>query len=233
MKIIIIPARMDSVRFPGKPLHKIAGRPLLQWTYEASACSEADRIYVATNDQDIIKFCEENYINWVMTGKNCQTGTHRCADALGRIEESQDIKIDKVINLQVDEPMIDANDLDELLSDSFGEMIIGTLVTPNSGKTSFVRAVYSKVNAGECLWFSRRDIASYQHIGVYCYSAALLRMLGTLPSTVYSQRENLEQLAWLEYGFSVCANECSLAEGIPISVNTLEDAMALEARLSL
>lgn len=229
MKIVIIPARMDSKRFPGKPLHVIAGKPLLQWTYEAARRSIADRVYVATGDNAIRNFCIEHNMNVVGTGKHHLTGTHRCADAL-RTLESTGLEIERVVNLQVDEPLVEIEDLDELLENGALGLAVDTLIVHNVSNESFTRAIYSEIEQ-RCFWFSRASLSPWQHLGVYAYSAQVLKMLGDLPETYYSKGQSLEQLAWIEYGFQIFAEEASLSLGLPISVNTPEDAKRLEMML--
>ena len=96
----IIPARMESSRFPGKPLALINGKVMIQHVYDnASACKKLDSVYVATDSEEIIKYCIENGLNYIITGEH-PTGTDRCAEA--------NIKIngDYVVIIQGDEPTI-------------------------------------------------------------------------------------------------------------------------------
>ena len=107
MKIVaIIPARYNSSRLPGKPLKIINGQTMLfrVWKIVSDAIDKKD-IYVATDDLRIANHCKEKKINFVMTSKNCLTGTDRIAEA------SKIINADIYINIQGDEPLLNKNDV--------------------------------------------------------------------------------------------------------------------------
>lgn len=230
MKIIIIPARMASKRFPGKPLHKIAGKPLLQWTYELAKRTIADRVVVACCDDVVSSYCLNHDIDYIWTGDDKPNGTQRCSQALKHLEAF--CAIDRVVNLQVDEPLLEVDDLDVLLESFSLTGTIDTLVhhKPPQDIAHQVFVAYIQ-ESGRCYWFSRQPISDYQHLGVYGYSATTLKMLGLLNETEYTKRESLEQLAWIEHGFDVYANQAS-ENTTPISVNTPEDAQVLESMLA-
>ena len=228
MRIIIIPARMDSKRFPGKPLCPIAGKPLLQWTYERAKQSSADGVIVA-GDAEIYRWVQRHQPDWkfVPTPAILATGTHRCADAIRQLPYGLK-NITRIVNLQVDEPMIDPIDLDFLLnSDSLG-LCIDTLIVKNPTNESFTRAIYSEIS-GECHWFSRVHLSQWQHVGVYGYSPTVLNMLGGLQPTTHSRTVSLEQLAWIEHGFKIYGHKTSSPDGWNgFSINTPEDAQRME-----
>lgn len=222
-KVIIIPARMDSKRLPGKPLLDIGGKPLLQWTYDIARKSIADDVIVATSDKVIIDYCVDMEMNCVFAEGN--NGTERCAEAvrLG-IDE---LDIDVVVNLQVDEPLVSPNDLNCLFN------LVGrnpqlyaniyTLVAPLEGEDAsdknVVKVVYS---GGKCHWFSRASISgAYQHIGVYAYSKHVLLKIAKLPQSSLGKAESLEQLVWIETG-SCRIMPITIAKA-PLSINTQED----------
>src|SRR5688500_761053 len=136
MKIIIIPVRMESIRFPGKPLHLIAGKTLLERTYNLACSTEADCVYVATDSKVVKEFCIEK--NWRVVENDiyCETGTHRCANALEHIGN----EIEQVINLQVDEPMLNPNDINEFFYNPPLGLSVHTLVCQNGSSEQYVRA---------------------------------------------------------------------------------------------
>ena len=107
--VAVIPARYASTRFPGKPLAKIAGKPMIQWTCEKAAESKADEVIVATDDLRIKECVEAFGGKVVMTSTEHQSGTDRIAEAI------KDIDADIIINLQGDEPMLPAHIIDELI----------------------------------------------------------------------------------------------------------------------
>ena len=104
--IIIIPARYQSSRFPGKPLAPILGKPMILWVAELSAKAlGAENVYVATEDQRIVDVVEKAGFNAVMTSSSALTGTDRLAEA------SEKIDADIYINVQGDEPILDPSDI--------------------------------------------------------------------------------------------------------------------------
>jgi len=108
--IIVIPARYNSSRLPGKPLKDICGKPMLLRTFDICASVVSDKkIYVATDDKRIIDLCKKNNINYLLTSKRCLTGTDRIA------EVSKKIKKNFYINLQGDEPLFNPLDLKKLI----------------------------------------------------------------------------------------------------------------------
>ena len=103
---LIIPARYQSSRLPGKPLTMISGKPMIQRTYERCALAiPPASIYIATDDQRIAELCDRNEIQVVMTSPDCLTGTDRVAQA------ARQLNADYVINVQGDEPLINPADI--------------------------------------------------------------------------------------------------------------------------
>lgn len=108
---IIIPARYDSSRFPAKPLALIMGKMMIQRTWEACIRSKyikSDDIYIATDDIRIKNAASAFNANVIMTSKDCETGTDRLANA------NEELNYEIVINVQGDEPVISAHDIDKL-----------------------------------------------------------------------------------------------------------------------
>ena len=111
--VLVIPARYDSTRFPGKPLFNIAGKSMIQRTWEQCAQSfPKEKIFVATDDQRIETHCSEMGIQTIMTSTNCLTGTDRVWEA------SQQIDADIYVNVQGDEPLFNPNDITTVLQAS-------------------------------------------------------------------------------------------------------------------
>ena len=104
--VIVIPARYQSSRFPGKPLHLILGKPMILWV--ADLCAKVlsvDCIFIATDNSKIKKVVEDAGYNVVMTSENHLTGTDRIAEAINQIDA------DIYINVQGDEPLINPTDI--------------------------------------------------------------------------------------------------------------------------
>ena len=111
--ILVIPARYNSKRFPGKPLVDIYGLPMIVRTFNQCAkIVPRSKIIVATDDNRIVKVCKKFDINTIITSKSCLTGTDRIA------EVAKKIKVKFYLNVQGDEPLCDTQDLKKLLKDA-------------------------------------------------------------------------------------------------------------------
>ena len=217
----IIPARFASTRFPGKPLALLAGKPIIQWVWErASQSNVLDRVVVATDDPRI-QACVEGFGGEVlMTRSDHPSGTDRCAEVLAGEPAGA---WTWVVNVQGDEPFLDPAVIDQLgaLLRSETSPPIATLARPireirNLNNPNVVKVVCN--THGEALYFSRHPIPYIrgadpgqwmerfdylQHIGLYGFRADVLPRLTTLSAGKLEQAESLEQLRWLENGFSI------------------------------
>lgn len=233
VNIIIIPARMASKRFPGKPLEKANGKPLLKWTYEAARKVEsASMVVVATSDKEIANACLDLGMNFArVDDTGITTGTQRCARALRTLPASVDLKkVRVVVNWQVDEPMVDPSDVDFLIRMMKTRLHADTktlCARPTAG-TKKGSDTYNDPNVvkvvifnGRCHWFSRAPMANCNfHIGVYGFNPGTLSYLEHLEETEYSEAEGLEQLAWLQHGQVI---RPVMAAKIPLAINTKAD----------
>lgn len=238
----IIPARYASTRFPGKPLVKINGVPMIERVYQqARRASLVDSVFVATDDRRIQEAVESFGGQCMMTRSDHPSGTDRLAEAAARRPE-----IDVIVNVQGDEPLIDPAAIDAaiqpLLSDPAVEM--STLARPLRSERDVERPDQVKVvcdRAGFALYFSRAPIPFYReprefgrkrylgHIGLYVYRRQYLLRLASLAPTELEQAESLEQLRALEHGIriKVVATEYrSLAIDVPEDVSVVEAALA-------
>ena len=113
MKVIgIIPARMGSSRFPGKPLAKILGKNMIERVYtQCSMCPELTKIIVATDDERIRSHVKSFKGNVIMTSNKHKTGTERCAEALSKLKERYDV----IVNIQGDQPYINPNQISDVI----------------------------------------------------------------------------------------------------------------------
>ena len=219
MKIVgIIPARYASTRFPGKPLIDIKGKSMIQRVYEQVKKSSLQKVIVATDDEKIFNHVISFGGEAVMTGTHHASGTDRCFDALQQLDE----KFDYVMNVQGDEPLIEPeqiNELVEVLQDGKAELAT-QMIRVNDYKTLFdkgeAKIVLNKNN--EAIYFSRSVIPFiknvdekewhlhyhyYRHVGMYAYRADVLEAITKLPVSDLEKAESLEQLRWLENGFKI------------------------------
>lgn len=195
----IIPARMASTRFPGKPLAKILGRPMLAWVYGAAKESRLiDPVFVATPDEDLAAFCEAKRIQVILTGAGCRNGTERCHDALRQLAARDPNEI--VLNIQGDEPAIRPESLDDLARAFEDPKVeIASLYQPGLAGAAArdpnrVKVIIQK--NGDAFSFTRDPIhPAVQfgiHVGVYAYRRQVLAELVKL-----EPRGSLEQTDWM------------------------------------
>ncbi|MEZ4883687.1 MAG: 3-deoxy-manno-octulosonate cytidylyltransferase [Chitinophagales bacterium] len=240
--IVIIPARYASTRFPGKPLADIKGKSMIQRVYEqAQKSASISAVYVATDDERIQKHVLQFGGNVVMTSPNHQSGTDRCAEAMQLIEaENNGIeKADIIINIQGDEPFIQPEQIDALVQLFDHERTeIATLIKPIEEDSVLWDVNKPKVIRGEngnALYFSRQCIPHlrnipqsewlqnhtfFKHIGVYAYRRRTLQEITQLLPSLLEQAESLEQLRWLENGFSI---QTAITHFESPSIDTPED----------
>ncbi len=244
--LAIIPARYASTRFPGKPLVSILGKPMIQWVYERTSAHFADT-WVATDDKRIFEAVTSFGGRVVMTSDSHKSGTDRIAEALETIERLSGAKYDVVINVQGDEPLIATDHLSTIASLFDDDSTqIGTLVkpfaddedifNPNTPKVVlsadnralyFSRSVIPYIRGAEsCDWQSRHTY--YKHIGMYAYRADVLRQITRLPQSSLELAESLEQLRWLENGYTV---RVGITNVETVSIDTPEDLEKLNQSL--
>ena len=234
----IIPARYGSTRLEGKPLIDISGKPMIQHVYE-HVSSLLEHTVVATDDRRIVEAVENFGGNVVMTSRSHNTGTNRCLEAYRVFTKQHDIKIDVIVNIQGDEPILDTEQI-RLLISCFDENSteMATLAIPvkkteilKEGSGVFV--VIDKLK--NALYFSRAvipfvrdaDKAEWQkkhtffkHIGMYAFKPQSLIEFASLGQTSLELAESLEQNRWLENGKKI---KVEITESESIGVDTLED----------
>lgn len=238
MKIfVVIPARYASTRLEGKPLAKIAGKPMIQRVYEqAKKAGNIDGVAVATDDRRILDAVESFGGKAFMTSEDNRSGTDRVSEAARKIGLGPD---DVVINLQGDQPLIEPESLDEVvepfISDSTVQM--STLAFKIVNEKEITNPKDVKVafdNDGFALYFSRspipfgRDVSAfdtYKHLGVYAYTRRFLETFANLPKGRLEEIEKLEQLRALEYGHRI---KVVVTEHDSYEVDLPEDIRAVE-----
>ena len=237
MKFIgIIPARYASTRFPGKPLAEIGGKTVIRRVYE-QAVQALDPVVVATDDDRIYDAVESFGGKVVMTRADHKCGTDRCLEAYRAITtpiwRDQNNTDTVIINIQGDEPFIQPEQIEALMKcfDQEGTEI-ATLVrpfTPQDSPADLENVNTPKVNwnttTGEAKMFSRKVIAAsdgayYRHIGIYAYRADVLEKITQLPQSPLEKEERLEQLRWLENGYSI---RVGVTDTPTIGIDTSDD----------
>lgn len=236
----VIPARYGSTRFPGKPLSQIINKPMIQHVYErASLAEKLDKILVATDDERIYKAVKSFNGEAVMTASDIQTGTDRVYEA------SRSLDFDIILNIQGDEPLIDPELLNSIVSE-FGKDDNVYVVTPVKKIEStdellnpnLARVTIDK--KGFALYFSRAAIpynrdkeienwlegsGYYRHIGVYGFSKLFLQRFVEMGSSNLENIEKLEQLRILENGYRI---KTVLTEYNPVCVDVPQDLEKVE-----
>lgn len=235
--LIVIPSRFGSQRFPGKVLAPLAGKPIVQWCFQAASQAKAGKVVVATEDQRVADAVKAFGGEAVLTSEKCVSGTDRTFEAAKPHE-----RFKYVVNVQGDQPLIKAATIRKVveLLQKNPKADIATAVMPLSDQArvdnpNVVKAVLAK--DGRCLYFSRspipypRDggtIPRWEHIGIYGFKRAALDRFVKLKPSALERIEMLEQLRALEDGMSIYA---AVVDDVPVAVDTPEDLVRAELLL--
>lgn len=228
---IVIPARWASTRFPGKPLTPIAGVSLIQRVYErASRSKRAGAVFVATDDARIAEHVAGFGGRAVQPAGDFQSGTDRIAAALDILGQPYE----QIINVQGDEPLIDAASIDRVIDVLLTEKAdMATLACPLESEEEWrSRDVVKVVTAldGTALYFSRAPLAgALRHIGLYGYQTSVLRSFASLPPSPLERAESLEQLRALQNGFKIRVIQTTTPH---LGVDRPEDVARVEEELA-
>ena len=241
---VVIPARYQSSRLPGKPLADIGGKPMIQWVYEQSMKAGADSVIIATDDVRVEKAAKAFGATVCMTSPNHESGTERLAEVI----EVMNIPDDHIIvNVQGDEPLIPPTIINQVannLANSTAPMAtlgveishVDEVFNPNA-----VKVVTDK--DGYALYFSRATIPwdrdAYanngtaaespllRHIGIYAYRAGFINTYINWEPSTLERIECLEQLRVLWYGEKIHVDVA--VEAPAAGVDTPEDLEAVRA----
>lgn len=244
MRILgVIPSRYGSTRFPGKPLHPICGKPMVQWVVEAvKRAKNLDDVIVATDDDRIASTVRGFGGKAVMTPSDLPSGTDRIARAVEPIQDD-----DIIINIQGDEPLISPDLIDELAARMKADLkwSMATACCPIASLDDLnARTVVKVVLDAEdaALYFSRLpipcrrdgdpDLSSglyWRHLGIYAYRGAFLRKFISTPPCLLEKTESLEQLRALNMGAKILVLK-TVDTGV--GVDTPEDVPRMEAVLA-
>ncbi len=237
---VIIPARYESTRLPGKPLLDIAGKPMIQRVYEQACGSHASRVIVATDDERIASAVKGFGGEVCMTSVKHPSGTDRLQEVCAILNFSDD---DIVVNVQGDEPLIPPvviNQVANILKKSNADM--ATLSEVIDRVEDFLDPNTVKVLSNKdshAIYFSRapipwprdqfsisqselpRQIDCQRHLGIYAYRVSLLNQFITWPVAVLERVEKLEQLRALWQGIAIHIEQA--VEKTPPGIDTESD----------
>lgn len=244
---IVIPARYQSSRFPGKPLADICGKPMIQHVYEQALKSDADQVVIATDDERIADAAETFGADICMTRDDHESGTDRIQEVCHKFDWNDDTI---VVNVQGDEPLIPPENINQVaknlqLNESCSMATLAEAIEAEADifNPNCVKVVTSE--SGKALYFSRAPIPWYRdgfaaepkalpeqnlysrHIGIYAYRASLLHEFVEWPMAALEQIESLEQLRVLANDHSIHVEEALTKT--PAGVDTPEDLLAVIA----
>lgn len=223
---VVIPARYQSTRLPGKPLKKIAGKEMVLRVYDKACLSNAGQVLIATDDERIYQVAKNAGADVCMTLAEHETGTDRLAEVVSKNGWAPDTI---VVNVQGDEPLIPVSCINQVAANlaEHHAAVIATLAARIQQVSEYndpnvVKVIFD--SNGMALLFSRSPIpfyrdnefddacASYRHLGIYAYRAGYLSQYATLPECGIEQAEKLEQLRVLNNGDRI---HVALAEDLP------------------
>ncbi|MBD61286.1 hypothetical protein CL645_00225 [bacterium] len=240
-KLIVIPARIGSKRFPKKMLFQIEGKTLIEWTIEAAKKTKGTEIYVATDDDEIAQKAKKTNIKYMMTPSNINSGTERVSYLVDQIGFNG-----KIINWQGDEPLVKPDCINKLF-DMLDSHDVVTLATPYKGNLKNTNRVKANINTQmEAVDFSRNAFfvnssgkspsgttfeekqnwdTCWEHIGIYGYKSSALKKWTSSKISQREKKEKLEQLTALEIGLKIGVQIIKTA---PIGINTIEDVKKIK-----
>ena len=238
--IVVIPARLASTRLPRKPLADIGGAPMIVRVAQQAQKSQAARVIVATDSDEVLLVCQQYHIDALKTRPTHLTGTDRLSEVVGILQLPDDAML---VNVQGDEPFIPPeliNLVAKALQDSTSAAIatVGVALSHEADiqNPNIVKIVHNHL--GQALYFSRapipflrdpgsavnpaqRLVPCLRHIGLYAYQSHFLRAFTNLSPAPIELAESLEQLRTLWYGYKIQIVQSH--EAPPAGVDTPED----------
>lgn len=229
--VVVIPARYDSSRLPGKPLADIGGKPMIQWVYEKAIASGARQVIIATDDERVEKAASLFGGTVCMTSKDHNSGTERLAEVISKEGLADDTII---VNVQGDEPLIPAENIRQVAANlanstqaNMATLSVKIHLVEEAFNPNAVKVVCDK--NGYALYFSRSTVPYdrshflnnedfsaigdfYQrHIGIYAYRAGFVQRYIEWPDSPLEHIEMLEQLRVLWHGEKIHVEEAHVA----------------------
>jgi len=229
---VVIPARYESSRLPGKVLADIAGAPMIAHVVDRARESSAARVIVATDDRRIANAVQDLDCEVCMTRTDHESGSDRLAEVVEKLAFGDD---DIIVNVQGDEPLVPGTLIDQVAAalEISGDAAMSTAAKAIDNEAdvenpNIVKVVFTR--AGNALYFSRAPIPfardqrhtnAWHHIGIYAYRASFLKRYDQLVRSSIEQTESLEQLRVLDNGDSIVVETVDYDTGI--GVDTAED----------
>ena len=238
--LALIPARMGSSRFPGKPMKKIIGKPMIGHVYErVSECKLLTKTVVATCDQEILEYIESIDGQAIMTGDHHERASDRCAEALSYLEEQDSIQYDIIVMVQGDEPMTHPDMITEAVAPMIEDqsILITNLLGDISSMEEFEDRNCIKVVCdlnSNALYFSREAIPTKSKIDkipmkkqvcVIPFRRSFLLDYTALDPTPLEIAESVDMMRVLEHGLKVKMVD---TKHQTYAVDTIEDLLKVE-----
>ena len=250
----VIPARYNSTRFPGKPLADLGGEPMIWHTYTNALKSKCfDKLVVATDDERIAQCVRGFGAEVVMTSEDCTNGTERCLEALNTLTGGGREAYDIVVNVQGDEPFIEAEHIVKVvdcirigMDKGDASVVMGTLARPankmDAEDVTNVNNVKVVLDVNyNALYFSRAMIPFnkkgkydpsclyWRKLGIYSYRADFLdKYVNEMPPSLLQKQEDLEQNKVIESGYNI---KVGIVEKAVHGVDTPEQLKHLNSML--
>jgi 3-deoxy-manno-octulosonate cytidylyltransferase (CMP-KDO synthetase) len=244
--VCIIPARLDSVRFPRKVIAPLRGRPLLAWVWDAATrCVLFDEVFFAIDSLESAAVIEEFGGRYMMTSPSCKSGT----DRLVELCTTKKITADIWVNWQGDEPFVNEEMVATLLKTSTDDdqdmWTLKKLITdPHEIHSPKVAKVVCDAH-GQAIYFSRAPIpffrdeqdpiklvtkeTYFKHVGLYAYTSRALSKISVMGKSILEDAEKLEQLRFLEHGLRIHVHETTHDV---FGIDTPEDLLRAERRIA-
>ena len=230
---IIIPARYNSSRFPGKVLVDILGKTVLTRVWEK--CIKAvspENVYVATDDERISNYCIKNKIKYILTSSLCKTGTDRVAEASRVLKE---YNYNPIINVQGDEPLVSPDSIKKIITSFNNEVLCGysnilsneEFISPNIIKIVIDNFSYLLYASRAAIPTTKMNdfIAAYKQVCIYAFSYEHLDFFSNNPNkSKLESIEDIEFLRFLENGYKIKMIEVSdnsYSVDIPSDINKI------------
>ena len=231
--IIIIPSRMASTRFPGKPLVKIDSIPMVQRVWMQAINSKVGDVFVACSETEVYDLIINLGGKAILTDPNLPSGTDRIYSAFKQISNSSEI--DRIINLQGDMPLIDPDHIRKVMEPLEHNYSIGTLATSlkkneyNNPNITKVLIDWKENYPSEAKEFFRfkdtKNNNTFHHVGIYSYTRGSLEKFVGLPKSNNEKTLKLEQCRAMDAKMSIGV---TYVPDIPLSVDTKEDLITVE-----
>ena len=234
--LVIIPSRLSATRLPGKPLLKVNGLSIISHVFKKAEKANIGEVVVATQDQEIVDDVKKNGGQVIMTKNSHKTGTDRIYEAFLKFDSS---KIDYVMNLQGDEPLMNISDIKKLNNQMIkNNCKLGTLASKILEKKLYEDESVVKVTTKESLTntnfpeavdfvrkTSDQNKKIYKHLGIYCYQRETLKEFISYKQSSNEIKYKLEQCRALDNNIKI---NVALAKTSPIGVDTEEDFLAIK-----